>query len=331
MTIYISLTIAGADTGPFDLFWATSNLGPWTLFATDVAKANLLTPAGMIYNVNDLARVIRVQSKSALCGTLAHLPIQLTTTTTSTSTSTSTTTTTTTVLYPYSAEQYACATCELLQAEVEITADNDVELLKYYAGEDGYVYYLVGVTGTNENYVGTLSSQADTCEQVVCPTTTTTTTPEPTTTTSTTEGSTSTSTSTSSSTTTTTTEEPTTTTTTTEAPTTTTTTTRISDIVVNIASVDIIVDTLTVNGVPVTGELPVGPSETKGYLTDEFGTYTIVVHTTAGATGQSITIVDSDSISTCQEYTGSGTYTFNTQKVTLGIQVQINITGSPCS
>jgi len=104
MTVLITLTLAGADTGPFDLY---SDLDGYTTpFETGVSKAALL--AGYLSSlVPDGTTNILVQS-TGVCDRDLFLNVEgypTTTTTTSsststttTSTSTSTTTTTTTAL-----------------------------------------------------------------------------------------------------------------------------------------------------------------------------------------------------------------------------------------
>lgn len=91
-TVLITLTTAGADTGPFDLYSdADGFVAP---FETGVSKASLL--AGYLStSVPDAATVIRVESTSVLCTN--HIDLWLVTTTTTTSTSSTTTTTTTEV------------------------------------------------------------------------------------------------------------------------------------------------------------------------------------------------------------------------------------------
>ena len=98
MTVLITLTIAGSDTGPFDLY---SDVDGFVVpFETNVPKASLvagytssLVPNGTV--------VIRVKSDSVCTNYIDLIVGATTTTTTSTSTSTSTsTTTTTTTTYP---------------------------------------------------------------------------------------------------------------------------------------------------------------------------------------------------------------------------------------
>jgi hypothetical protein len=84
-TVVITLTTAGADTGPFNLF---SDADGFTApFQTGVAKASLV--AGYTSTVvPDGATVVRVRSTSVLCTNYVDLPIAgITTSTTSTTTS----------------------------------------------------------------------------------------------------------------------------------------------------------------------------------------------------------------------------------------------------
>ncbi len=90
----ITLTIAGADTGPFNLLSDID--GYFIPFETSVPKSSLV--AGYLSNlVPDGTSIIRVKSNSVLCPNYIDLTISgTTTTTTTTSTSTTSTTTSTT-------------------------------------------------------------------------------------------------------------------------------------------------------------------------------------------------------------------------------------------
>jgi len=116
MTVLITLTIAGSDTGPFDLY---SDVDGFVVpFETNVPKASLI--AGYTSSlVPDGAVLIRVKSDS-VCTNYIDLIIGATTTTTSTSTSTTTTTTTT---YP----------CECVR--LENTTEGDLNILITPCGE----------------------------------------------------------------------------------------------------------------------------------------------------------------------------------------------------
>lgn len=117
MTVLITLTIAGSDTGPFDLY---SDVDGFVVpFETNVPKASLI--AGYTSSlVPNGAVVIRVTSDS-VCTNYIDLIIGATTTTTSTSTSTTSTststTTTTTSIYP----------CECVR--LENTTEGDLNIL----------------------------------------------------------------------------------------------------------------------------------------------------------------------------------------------------------
>jgi len=121
MTVLITLTLAGADTGPFNLYSdADGYLAP---FEVSVSKAALEAGYTSVV-VPEGSTVIRVQSNSA-CTNYVDFPISgiTTTTTSSTSTSTSTSTTTTTTsaaityIY-YTAEIYDCTSCEPIDISV---------------------------------------------------------------------------------------------------------------------------------------------------------------------------------------------------------------------
>lgn len=90
MTVLITLTTAGADSGPFDLY---SNLGGYvSAFATGVSKSALL--AGYTSSaVPDFTTTIRVKSTGDCVNYIDITLVSPTTTTTSTSSTTTTTTT----------------------------------------------------------------------------------------------------------------------------------------------------------------------------------------------------------------------------------------------
>lgn len=93
MTVLITLTVAGTDSGPFDLY---SNLDGYTsAFESAVPKASLLAgyPSSL---VPDFTTIIRVRSNNGLCTNYVEIPVEEPTTTT-TSSSSSTTTSTTTI------------------------------------------------------------------------------------------------------------------------------------------------------------------------------------------------------------------------------------------
>ena len=106
MTVLITLTTAGADSGPFNLF---SNLdGFISAFEVAVPKASLL--AGYSSSlVPDFTTTIRVKSTGD-CNNYIDIPLYGTTTTSSSTSSTSSTTTTSTTIantcYAFESDPY---------------------------------------------------------------------------------------------------------------------------------------------------------------------------------------------------------------------------------
>jgi hypothetical protein len=104
MTVLITLTIAGTDSGPFDLY---SNLdGYISAFESGVPKASLLAGYASAL-VPDFTTTIRVKSVGD-CNNYIDIPLY-TTTTSSTSSTSSTTTTSTTVAntcYAFESDPY---------------------------------------------------------------------------------------------------------------------------------------------------------------------------------------------------------------------------------
>ena len=96
MTVLITLTVAGADSGPFNLY---SNLDGFTAaFETGVSKASLLAgyPSAL---VPDYTTTIRVKS-DGVCVNYVDILIESTTSTTTSSTTVEPTTTSTTTPLP---------------------------------------------------------------------------------------------------------------------------------------------------------------------------------------------------------------------------------------
>lgn len=90
-TVLITLTAAGSDTGPFDLYSDAD--GYVTPFENNIAKATLEAGYTSVV-VPDGATIIRVQSDNSICENFTDLNIITTTTTTSSTSTTSTTTST---------------------------------------------------------------------------------------------------------------------------------------------------------------------------------------------------------------------------------------------
>lgn len=90
MTVLITLTTAGADSGPFDLY---SNLdGYVSAFETGVSKSSLLAGYSSALVPNGTT-IVRIKS-TGICTNYIDVTVVTTTTTTSTSTSTTTSSTT---------------------------------------------------------------------------------------------------------------------------------------------------------------------------------------------------------------------------------------------
>jgi hypothetical protein len=94
MTVLITLTIAGSDSGPFDLY---SNLdGYVSAFESGVSKSSLLSGYSSAL-VPDFTSTIRVKS-NGVCTNFIDIIVEQPMTTTTTTSSSSTTTTTTTII-----------------------------------------------------------------------------------------------------------------------------------------------------------------------------------------------------------------------------------------
>ena len=167
MTVLITLTLAGADTGPFNIY--SDSDGYTTPLVTGVAKSALVAGYSLVGVPND-ATIIRVTSTGTCTNSIDMLisnitPTTTTTTSSSTSTSTSTSTTTTTTtpapcqqifLYPNNAT--ACAHLgSLTQFDIDsVLTPTRLWLL----GECG----ITPVTGGNQWYsqgAGAASYQVD--------------------------------------------------------------------------------------------------------------------------------------------------------------------------
>lgn len=182
MNVLITLTVAGIDTGPFNLY---SNLDSFTTpFQTGVSKASLISGL-MVTTVPEGASTIRVKS-TGTCTTSVDLfitgqPSTTTTTTslyvgpststttsttsTSTSTSTSTTTSTTTATpanHPYSfaiTSGYfdAAGACAAATPTITIWGDNGNFLanIRFYSSQNSNAYF----SGSNLYYNYTATGQ----------------------------------------------------------------------------------------------------------------------------------------------------------------------------
>jgi hypothetical protein len=152
ITVSITLTLAGVDTGPtFNLYSDTD--GYTTAFATGVSKASLV--AGYISTVvPNGTTIIRVSSPN-VCQTYVDLNVitSTTTTTSTTSTSTSTTTSTTTTLTPTTTTTTTTAAIHYNYA-FQVTPSGDATVVLNSQG--GYGSF---TTSYNLDLVNTLSYQ----------------------------------------------------------------------------------------------------------------------------------------------------------------------------
>lgn len=153
MTVLITLTIAGTDSGPFDLY---SNVdGYVSAFETGVSKAALLAGYSSALVPNGTT-TIRIKS-TGTCTNYIDVPVTTTTTTTSTPPPPSTTTTTTTIMYvDYLADKYDCSTCTVVTPNVLVSLPSTAvpNYGKFYVpsagtGEQGLYSYnlLLSTTG----------------------------------------------------------------------------------------------------------------------------------------------------------------------------------------
>jgi len=175
MTVLIKLTIAGTNTGPFNLY---SNLdGYVTPFASNISKTVLVS--GFSSNtVPDNTLIIRAKSLG-VCKNFIDIQVvdAITTTTSSSSTTstTSTTTTTTTVHYMYTGNYYSCVDCEL-GPHVDIINAEPLTITSpashFYDSTTGYRVKVITFDGTTTAPVNTHilnSSQHVNCVDVPCP------------------------------------------------------------------------------------------------------------------------------------------------------------------
>lgn len=168
MTVLVTLTTAGTDTGPFDLF--SDSDGYASAFELEISKAFLLFgyPSS---NVPDDATNIMIKSQGGLCMNYVIVPIPTTTTTS--------TTTACPDSYSYNINIYDCGVC---------TLDGGGSFDNLYPLTVGKFYYYPLLNAVIEilSYIGCGGvpvgdaildiDQQDNCIGITCPTTTTTTT-----------------------------------------------------------------------------------------------------------------------------------------------------------
>lgn len=132
-TVIITLTVAGLDTGPFNLY---SNAdGYVTPFETGVTKPSLLV--GYVSTlVPDAATIIRVKSVNELCNNYIDLTIPTTTTTTTSSTTSTTSTTSTSSTTTTTTTAFECADCRNWEYN-GATIPEAGDVIHYYRCSDG--------------------------------------------------------------------------------------------------------------------------------------------------------------------------------------------------
>jgi hypothetical protein len=175
MTVLITLSIAGPDSGPFDIY---SNLDGYTSAFESGVDRTLLLAGYASALVPDFTTIIRVQSVGD-CTNYIDIPLYTpTTSTTSTSSTSSTTTTSTTIAntcYGFQSGPYNTSfTAQYIDCNGAVQTANDT------CFSPPCTYTLCGFA--------VLSSSVPMNIIGVCPTTTSTTTSAPTTSTTTTVG-----------------------------------------------------------------------------------------------------------------------------------------------
>lgn len=160
MTVLVTLSIAGTDTGPFNLY---SNAdGYLSAFETNITRSQLLI-GYVTESVPDTTITIRAKSFGP-CSNHIDIPTGITTTTTSS-----------TLLcnsYLYNVTLYNCGTCAETGGG---SISNDVPLVvgKYYYNIGlGFKMRIDSYNSCNSSmstHNVNLSSQQDTCAAVVCP------------------------------------------------------------------------------------------------------------------------------------------------------------------
>ncbi len=156
MTVLVTLTLAGTDVGPFNLF---SNVDGYTIpLATGVSRAALLAGYSLA-GVPDDAAVIRAQSTGTCTN---YLDMYLSGGTTTTTTSTSSTTTSTTTLAPcLTGDTSAVASCAGGESALfTVTAGNTALITPggyYYSGSGTRTYTAYIMNAANDTVLYTFN------------------------------------------------------------------------------------------------------------------------------------------------------------------------------
>jgi hypothetical protein len=164
MTVLLTLTTAGFDSGPFDLY---SNVDSYvTPFETGVTKT-ALTLGYTTSLCPDFALVVRIRS-TGNCKTFIDVPLTYPPATT--------TTTTTCVGFSYFVSTFNCGSCTPIGTEGLIN-EFPLTLNKYYYDNLTHrVKYITGYAGCFGSFSTSIldSEGKNTCLEVPCPSTTTT-------------------------------------------------------------------------------------------------------------------------------------------------------------
>ena len=151
MTVLVTLTLAGTDVGPFNLY---SNVDGYTTpLATGISRAALIAGYSLA-GVPDIASVIRAQSTGTCTNYLDMLLSGATTTTTSSTSSTSTTSTSTTAFVEcIIGDRNALASCDFSDNNlITVTAGNTALITPggyYYSGTGTRTYTAYIMDSTN--------------------------------------------------------------------------------------------------------------------------------------------------------------------------------------
>ena len=143
MTVLITLTLAGSDVGPFNLYSDAD--GYTTAFETGVSRADLITGYTSTLVPADSSTILA--RSTGECSRDLYMVIEGAPTTTTTTTSTTSTTTTAYVPVTYDyylANEYTCPGCSLSQVDVLVAFPSGFSYIgsHYYndVSYDGYVY-----------------------------------------------------------------------------------------------------------------------------------------------------------------------------------------------
>ena len=155
MTVLITLTLAGADSGPFNLF---SNLDAYTsAFETGVSKASLLAgyPSAL---VPDYTTIIRIRSVGN-CTNFIDIPLYFpTTTTTSTSSTTTTSTTIANTCYEFQSDPYTTTF-----TATYIDCDGIVQTVSDTCLSPSCTYSLCAIAVTSSSEIMSITGVCATC------------------------------------------------------------------------------------------------------------------------------------------------------------------------